>query len=144
VTFFYNETRNLTKIIFQDRHFNYFIVLGGWRHVFWSDTHYCISLRYTRNIVQLISFYIKFDSKHFLENSVIHSYLYNNLFSSIRIKSILPGFHRCLRADWYVIAIKWHDKNSLKCFWRLYCINVIVKDDVICSFDVTTLRFKIE
>jgi hypothetical protein len=39
--------------------------LGGWRHVFWSDTHYCISLRYTRNIVQLISFYIKFDSKHF-------------------------------------------------------------------------------
>jgi hypothetical protein len=44
---------NLTKIIFQGNHFNYFIVVGGWRHVFWSDTHYSISLRYTRNIVQL-------------------------------------------------------------------------------------------
>jgi hypothetical protein len=61
---------NLTKIIFQGNHFNYFIVVGGWRHVFWSDTHYSISLRYTRNIVQLNSFYIKFDSKHFF-------YLYN-------------------------------------------------------------------
>ena len=56
---------NLTKIIFQGKHFNYFIVVGGWRHVFWNDTHYRISLRYTRNIVQLNSFYIKFDSKHF-------------------------------------------------------------------------------
>ena len=56
---------NLTKIIFQRKHFNYFIVMGGWRHVFWSDTHYSISLCYTRNIVQLNSFYIKFDSKHF-------------------------------------------------------------------------------
>jgi hypothetical protein len=25
---------NLTKIIFQGKHFNYFIVVGGWRHVF--------------------------------------------------------------------------------------------------------------
>jgi hypothetical protein len=25
---------NLTKIIFQSKHFNYFIVMGGWRHVF--------------------------------------------------------------------------------------------------------------
>ena len=25
---------NLTKIIFQGKHFNYFIVMGGWRHVF--------------------------------------------------------------------------------------------------------------
>ena len=25
---------NLTKIIFQSKHFNYFIVVGGWRHVF--------------------------------------------------------------------------------------------------------------
>ena len=56
---------NLTKTIFQGKHFNYFIVVGGWRHVFWSDTHYSISLRYTHNIVQLISFYIKFDLKHF-------------------------------------------------------------------------------
>ena len=59
---------NLTKMIFQGKHFNYFIVVSGWRHVFWSDTHYSISLRYTRNtcnIVQLNSFYIKFDSKHF-------------------------------------------------------------------------------
>ena len=44
---------NLTKIIFQGKHFDYFIVVGWWRHVFWSDTHYSISLRYTRNIVQL-------------------------------------------------------------------------------------------
>jgi hypothetical protein len=56
---------NLTKIIFQCKHFNYFIVVGGWVHVFLSDTHYSISLRYTRNIMQLNSFYIKFDSKHF-------------------------------------------------------------------------------
>ena len=55
---------NLTKIIFQGKHFNYFIVVGGWRHVFWSDTH-SISLRYTHNIVQLNWFYIKFYSKHF-------------------------------------------------------------------------------
>ena len=54
---------NLTKIIFQGKHFNYFIVVGWWRHVFWSDTHYSISLRYTRNIVQLTSFYIKFDAR---------------------------------------------------------------------------------
>ena len=47
---------NLTKIIFQGKHFNYFIVVGGWRHVFWSDTHYSISLRYTPNIMQLNSF----------------------------------------------------------------------------------------
>ena len=40
---------NLTKIIFQGKHFNYFIVVGWWRHAFWSDTHYSISLRYTRN-----------------------------------------------------------------------------------------------
>jgi hypothetical protein len=60
---------NLTKIIFQSKHFNYFIVMGGWRHVFWSDTHYSISLRYTPNIVQLNSFYIKFDSKHFFYHS---------------------------------------------------------------------------
>ena len=53
---------NLTKIIFQGKHFNYFIVVSGWHHVFWSDTHYSISLRYTCNIVQLNSFYIKFDS----------------------------------------------------------------------------------
>jgi hypothetical protein len=46
---------NLTKIIFQGKHLNYFIVVGGWHHVFWSDTHYSISLRYTRNIVQLNS-----------------------------------------------------------------------------------------
>ena len=32
---------------------------------FWSDTHYSISLRYTRNIVQLNSIYIKIDSKPF-------------------------------------------------------------------------------
>jgi hypothetical protein len=50
---------NLTKIIFQGKHSNYFFVMGGWRHVFWSDTHYSISLHYTRNIVQLNSFYIK-------------------------------------------------------------------------------------
>ena len=25
---------NLTKMIFQGKHFNYFIVVGGWRHVF--------------------------------------------------------------------------------------------------------------
>jgi hypothetical protein len=56
---------NLTKIIFQGKHFNYFIVVGEWRHVFWSGTHYSISLRYTRNIVQLNLFYIKFNSKHF-------------------------------------------------------------------------------
>jgi hypothetical protein len=56
---------NLTKIIFQVKHFNYFIVVVEWLHVFWSDTHYSISLRYTRNIMQLNSFYIKFDSKHF-------------------------------------------------------------------------------
>jgi hypothetical protein len=61
---------NLTKIIFQGKHFNYCIVVGEWRHVFWSGTHYSISLRYTRNIVQLNSFCIKFDSKHFF-------YLYN-------------------------------------------------------------------
>jgi hypothetical protein len=30
----------LTKIIFQGKHFNYFIVVGGWRHVFWSERHY--------------------------------------------------------------------------------------------------------
>ena len=65
---------NLTKIIFQGKHFNYFIVVGGWRHVFWSYTHYSISLRYTRNIVQLNSFYIKFDSKHFF-------YLYNKYYN---------------------------------------------------------------
>ena len=47
---------NLTKIIFQGKHFIYFIVVGGWRHIFWSDTHYSISIRYTRNIVQLNSF----------------------------------------------------------------------------------------
>jgi hypothetical protein len=57
---------NLTKIILQGKHFNYFIVVDGWHHVFWSDIHYSMSLRYTPNIVQLNSFYIKFDSKHFL------------------------------------------------------------------------------
>ena len=31
----------------------------------WSDTHYSISLCYTCNIVQLNSFYIKFESKYF-------------------------------------------------------------------------------
>ena len=31
---------NLTKVIFQGNPFNYFIVVGGWRLVFWSDTHY--------------------------------------------------------------------------------------------------------
>jgi hypothetical protein len=62
---------NLTKIIFQGKHFNYFIVVGGWRHVFWSDTHYSISLR---NIMHLNSFYIKFDSKHFF-------YLYNKYYN---------------------------------------------------------------
>jgi hypothetical protein len=56
---------NLTKVIFQGKPFNYVIVVGGWRLVFWSDTHYSISLRYTRNIAQLNSFYIKFNSKHF-------------------------------------------------------------------------------
>ena len=65
---------NLTKIIFQGKHFNYFIVVGGWHHVFWSDAHYSISLHYTRNIVQLNSFYIKFDSKHFF-------YLYNKYYN---------------------------------------------------------------
>ena len=65
---------NLTKIIFQGKNFNYFIVMGGWCHVFWSDTHYSISLRYTRNIVQLNSFYIKFDSKNFF-------YLYNKYYN---------------------------------------------------------------
>jgi hypothetical protein len=65
---------NLTKIIFQGKHFNYCIVVGEWRHVFWSDTHYSISLRYTRNIMQLNSFYIKFDSKHFV-------YLYNKYYN---------------------------------------------------------------
>ena len=65
---------NLTKIIFQGKHFNHFIVVGGWRHVFWSDTHYSISLRYTRNIVQLNSFYIKFDSKH-----IFFIYIINNI-----------------------------------------------------------------
>ena len=64
---------NLTKIIFQGKHFNYFIVVGGWHHVFWSDRHYSISLCYTRNIMQLTSFYIKFDSKHFF------IYLINNI-----------------------------------------------------------------
>jgi len=53
---------NLIKIIFQGKHFNYFIVLGG--AMFFEAIH-IISLRYTRNIVQLNSFYIKFDSKHF-------------------------------------------------------------------------------
>ena len=52
---------NLTKILFQGKHFNYFIVVGGAMFFFWNDTHYVISLRYTRNIVQLNSFYIKFD-----------------------------------------------------------------------------------
>jgi hypothetical protein len=47
-------------------HFNYFIVKGGAICFFWSHTHNSISLRYTRNIVQLNSFYIKFDSKHFV------------------------------------------------------------------------------
>jgi hypothetical protein len=64
---------NLTKIIFQGKHFNYFIVVGWWRHAFWSDTHYSISLRYTRNIVQLSSFYIKFDSKHFFFINIINT-----------------------------------------------------------------------
>jgi hypothetical protein len=30
---------NLTKIIFQGKHFNYFIVMGGLHHVFWSEQH---------------------------------------------------------------------------------------------------------
>jgi hypothetical protein len=51
--YLYNNISNLTKIIFQGKHFNYFSVVGGWRHVFWSDTHYSIFLRYTHNIVQL-------------------------------------------------------------------------------------------
>jgi hypothetical protein len=42
--------------------------------VFWSDTHYSISLCYTRNIVHLNSFCIKFESKHFL-------YLYNKYYN---------------------------------------------------------------
>ena len=59
---------NSTRILFQGKHFNYFIVVGGWRHGFWSDTHYSISLRYTQNIVQLNSFYIKhrFDNFFFI------------------------------------------------------------------------------
>ena len=35
------------------------------RFFFWSNTHYNISLRYTHNIVQLNSFYVKFESKQF-------------------------------------------------------------------------------
>jgi hypothetical protein len=58
---------NLTKIIFQGKHFNYFIV-GGWvAPCFLKRCTLSYILRYTRNIVQLNSFYnyIKFDSKHF-------------------------------------------------------------------------------
>jgi hypothetical protein len=33
--------------------------------VFWCNKHYSISLHYTHNIVQLYSFHIKLNSKHF-------------------------------------------------------------------------------
>ena len=69
---------NLTKIILQGKHFNFFIVVDGWCHVFWNDTDYSISLHYTLNIVQLNSFYIKFDSKHFF-------YLYINTITNWRV-----------------------------------------------------------
>jgi hypothetical protein len=85
---------NLTKIIFQGKHFNHFIVVGGWRNVFWSDTHHtiCISLRYTRNTVRsqiaFIGYVSSWKSSYDVDNEmarniarvkVIHSYLYNNL-----------------------------------------------------------------
>ena len=62
---------NLTKIIFQGKHINYFIVVGG---AMYFEAIHIISLRYPRNIVQLNSFYIKFDSKHFF-------YLYNKYYN---------------------------------------------------------------
>jgi hypothetical protein len=63
-----------TKIIFQGKHFNYFILVGGATifeviHIYSTG----ISLRYTRNIVQLNS-YIKFDSIHLF-------YLYNKYYN---------------------------------------------------------------
>ena len=74
----------------------YCYLMGAWTHdlpqcwpgyvvgdaICWSDVHYSISLRYTRNIVQLNSFYIKFESHYFL-------YLYNkyhNLLKNFTIK----------------------------------------------------------
>jgi hypothetical protein len=53
--------------------FNRYLYKGGWLHILWSDTHYSISLRYARNIVQLNSFYIKFDSKHFFFIYIINT-----------------------------------------------------------------------
>ena len=91
---------NLTKTIFQGKHFNYFIVVGGWRHVFWSDTHYSISLRYTRNIVQLNSFYIKFDLKHFF-----FIYIINTI------------------TNWRMIITKYFVGGGL---WRLLNINLFI------------------
>jgi hypothetical protein len=47
-----------TKIIFQGKHFNYFIVVGGWLHILWSDTHYSISLRYAVISIGVLIVYI--------------------------------------------------------------------------------------
>jgi hypothetical protein len=81
-------------IIFQGKHFNYFIVVGGWHHVFWSDTHYSISLRYTRNIVQLNSFYIKFDLKHFFFIYIINT-ITNWRVSSLMFTFQTGSLHMC-------------------------------------------------
>jgi hypothetical protein len=61
-------------------------IMGGLCHVFWSDTHYSISLRYKRNIVQLNSFYIKFDSKHFKNDSFIYK---SQEHTNVQIKVII-------------------------------------------------------
>jgi hypothetical protein len=84
---------NLTKIIFQGKHFNYFIVVGGWHHVFWSDTHYSISLRYTRNIVQLNSFYNTITNwrvslSKYVTNDQITQYLMNTRSAWVRNSSL--------------------------------------------------------
>jgi hypothetical protein len=61
-------------MIFPGKHFNYFIVVGG--TMFFEAIHIIVYpyAMCTRNIVQLNSFYIKFDSKHFF-------YLYNKYYN---------------------------------------------------------------
>jgi hypothetical protein len=89
--------------------------------VFWCDTPYDISLWYICNIVQLNSFYIKFESKHFfiyiincrvLLSKIFHSWsLHCNSFMhcahswvTVLCWSFVTYFSIIIRLEWSVMA----------------------------------------
>ena len=98
-----------------------FCVLFVCVFVFWCDTPYAISLWYICNIVQLNSFYIKFESKHFfiyiincrvLLSKIFHSWpLHCNSFMHCALSwvtvlcwSFVTYFSIIIRLEWSVMA----------------------------------------